>query len=65
MPISTAYPKSSYSNTNDMVVASLREHIELGKRLVYDIETDYLSPEALRFRLAEIESHGRFLKSLS
>ena len=49
----------------DRVVALLKNQSELIKRLIYDIETDYLSPQVLKERILEIENHCRKLNGFN
>ena len=50
------------SQHEERVVASLNAHTELIKRLVYDIETDSLSSQALKHRINEIEKRLKTLR---
>lgn len=57
-------PSQEHSGQTDRIAASLRAHAELSRRLVHEIETDSLSSQALRHRVAEIANHARQLREL-
>lgn len=63
--LSTCDCQKQKSGQTDHVVALLKAHVELSKRLIYDIETDYLGLEALKHRIKEIEKHLKTLQDVA
>lgn len=48
----------------DTIVSGLIAHSELVKKLVYDIETDQLNHQDLKYRIFEIQSHIKKLRKV-